>query len=332
MNTADRQLMQAILEAMEDLHRTGDTQVFDLYAAPELIPALRERLAHCDRCGKKLGGEGDIHTCTPDPIGDAQSALIAEMAAQPEQEPVIFCMHWEDRWGVNHYVDPKEPHPAQAKPLYTTPPAAQPAPVQEPVAWLHPANATCVTTDPTAYARGIPLYTTPPAAAPMTEFEEAVAAVDNTLHHAIDHWQDRALKAEALLAQPEQEPTEQNVYLHDGPEWNGRFEAWWEDQGQFCRAGGGEYEKTFAFRAWEAALATPPAAQHQCKWPTCQSEEYQQKLAEQINRELVSTPAAQRQWVGLTPEEIDKTHETQVWDARRSFARAIEAKLKEKNT
>jgi hypothetical protein len=36
-------------------------------------------------------------------------------------------------------------------------------PVQEPVAWLHPANATCVTTDPTAYARGIPLYTTPPA-------------------------------------------------------------------------------------------------------------------------------------------------------------------------
>jgi hypothetical protein len=42
--------------------------------------------------------------------------------------------------------------------------------------------------------------------APMTEFEDAVAACDNTLHYAIDHWQDRALKAEALLAQPEQEP------------------------------------------------------------------------------------------------------------------------------
>jgi hypothetical protein len=37
---------------------------------------------------------------------------------------------------------------------------AQPA--QEPVAWLHPVNETCVTTDPTAYARGIPLYATPP--------------------------------------------------------------------------------------------------------------------------------------------------------------------------
>jgi len=39
-----------------------------------------------------------------------------------------------------------------------------------------------------------------------------------------------------------------------------------------------------------------------------------------------------KEWVGLTDEEIDKTHETQVWDARRSYARAIEAKLKEKNT
>jgi hypothetical protein len=47
---------------------------------------------------------------------------------------------------------------------------------------------------------------TPPTAAPMTEFDEAVAAVDSTLHHAIDHWQDRALKAEALLAKSKQEP------------------------------------------------------------------------------------------------------------------------------
>jgi hypothetical protein len=44
------------------------------------------------------------------------------------------------------------------------------------------------------------------------------------------------------------------------------------------------------------------------------------------------TPATKREWVGLTDEEIDKTHETKVWDARRSYARAIEAKLKEKNT
>jgi hypothetical protein len=32
-------------------------------------------------------------------------------------------------------------------------------------------------------------------------------------------------------------------------------------------------------------------AQRQCKWPTCQSEEYQRELAEQLNRELVSGEA-----------------------------------------
>jgi hypothetical protein len=37
---------------------------------------------------------------------------------------------------------------------------------------------------------------------------------------------------------------------------------------------------------------TPPTAQRQCNWPTCQSEEYQQSLAEQLKQELV-TGAAQ---------------------------------------
>ena len=35
------------------------------------------------------------------------------------------------------------------------------------------------------------------------------------------------------------------------------FEAWWGKYGQFCRAGGGGYEKTFAWLAWcEAAKQT----------------------------------------------------------------------------
>ena len=50
-----------------------------------------------------------------------------------------------------------------------------------------------------------------------------------------------------------------------------------------------------------------------------------------VGTKLYTTPLAQRQWVGLTDEEIDKTYETKIWDARRSYARAIEAKLKEKN-
>jgi DNA segregation ATPase FtsK/SpoIIIE-like protein len=119
------------------------------------ITALRERLAHCDRCGKKLGGEGDIHTCTPDPIGDAQDRLIAEIAAQPE---------------------------------------------------------------------------------PMRLYVEDFA----------------------------------------------RRCGWKKDSGE----GAFEYVQRKSY-AQGLEDATPPAAQQQCNWPTCQSEEYQQALAEQINQELV---------------------------------------------
>ncbi|HFQ7112828.1 TPA: hypothetical protein ACHTOO_000589 [Pseudomonas aeruginosa] len=47
----------------------------------------------------------------------------------------------------------------------------------------------------------------------------------------------------------------------------GVFAEWWEEEGQYCRAGGGDYERTFAFQAWRhlyplllqarAALAQP---------------------------------------------------------------------------
>lgn len=45
------------------------------------------------------------------------------------------------------------------------------------------------------------------------------------------------------------------------------FEQWWNDHGQYCRAGGGEYEKTFAYRAWQAsAKAHSP---NLCTCATC---------------------------------------------------------------
>jgi hypothetical protein len=158
---SDRQLMQRALDALQGLADYRYTK-----SVETTMKALNERLAQCDRCGKRLGGEGDIHTCTPDPIGDAQSALIAEMAAQPEQEPVHQWREKHSAYWYDGYPDNDDGGgPYETRTLYATPPAA-----------------------------------------PMTEFEEAVAACDNTLHHAIDHWQDRALKAEAKLAQPEQEP------------------------------------------------------------------------------------------------------------------------------
>lgn len=50
----DRELMQQALDSY-DKHEP----------LAVVMETLRDRLAHCDRCGKRLGGEGDIHTCTP---------------------------------------------------------------------------------------------------------------------------------------------------------------------------------------------------------------------------------------------------------------------------
>jgi hypothetical protein len=39
------------------------------------------------------------------------------------------------------------------------------------------------------------------------------------------------------------------------PDLETEFPTWWEDHGQFVRAGGGDYERSFAYRAYEGALA-----------------------------------------------------------------------------
>ena len=61
---------------------------------------------------------------------------------------------------------------------------------------------------------------------------------------------------------------------------------------------------------------------------------------QKIGPVYTTPPAAQRQWVGLTDEEVNKIveahttddHGYDIWCDGRSAARAIEAKLKEKNT
>jgi len=131
---SDRDLMQQALNALQGLADYRYTKPVET-----TMKALNERLAHCDRCGKRLGGEGDIHTCTPDPIGDAQDKLIAEMAAQPEQKPIGYLFQHEET-GLTTIVDVQQvewgfeknnPRHQKIGPVYTTPPAA---PVQEPVA------------------------------------------------------------------------------------------------------------------------------------------------------------------------------------------------------
>jgi len=39
------------------------------------------------------------------------------------------------------------------------------------------------------------------------------------------------------------------------------FTKWWEREGQFGRAGGGQYERTFAYNAWMASKRKSPVAQ-----------------------------------------------------------------------
>ncbi|OBY90490.1 hypothetical protein A6723_019460 [Pseudomonas sp. AU11447] len=47
---------------------------------------------------------------------------------------------------------------------------------------------------------------------------------------------------------PQPVPAE-GVRVHDEV-FEAEFMTWWEDDGQFCRSGGGDYERTFAFQAW----------------------------------------------------------------------------------
>ncbi|EPM7254402.1 TPA: hypothetical protein ACRM5L_004645 [Pseudomonas aeruginosa] len=74
--------------------------------------------------------------------------------------------------------------------------------------------------------------------------------------------------AGAALAQPSPAQAEQAEGAHVPDEvFAGVFAEWWEEEGQYCRAGGGDYERTFAFQAWRhlyplllqarAALAQP---------------------------------------------------------------------------
>jgi hypothetical protein len=226
----DRDLIQQALDALEESvdtvrheyetdwrHKmpTRKAQLAGMKAGLDAhiaaIASLRERLAHCDRCGKKLGGEGDIHTCTPreqkrfeqwwdagddipndapytpdtpiqfawagwqaalaqpeqepDPIGDAQDRLIAEMAAQPEQEPVAWVCYGAPGHRDIDFEEADINGLPIGTPLYTTPPAAA-LQEKEPVAWVSAVTGDLTVRDMSHTVSWAPLCkcTAPPAA------------------------------------------------------------------------------------------------------------------------------------------------------------------------
>ena len=79
-----RKAAEMALEACEHLHRTGDTQVFDLCYADKVIPALRQALAQPKREWEELDVNEVreiIYEHVPDPspeLLDKLYGLIAE--------------------------------------------------------------------------------------------------------------------------------------------------------------------------------------------------------------------------------------------------------------
>ena len=132
------------------------------------------------------------------------------------------------------------------------------------------------------------------------------------------------------LAQPVQEPVAWAMYQR------GRLQSFWLDKGDAY-----DFEFT-SEHEWKPLYTTPPAqpapvqepvvmtfdeAYASLSWNEWRMRPIKELLAE-LHR-LTTPPAAQRQWVGLTDEEIYDCDEANA--CRSALAYAIEAKLKEKN-
>jgi len=91
----DRELMHEVLEALESLHRTGDTQVFDMCAAPVLIPALRERLAQPEQEPNYWLGYG-LQAHTEKPFEGATPLYTSPPQRKPLTHPQIHEFDWPD--------------------------------------------------------------------------------------------------------------------------------------------------------------------------------------------------------------------------------------------
>lgn len=107
-----RQALEALEGVLDDSPKVLDASIsgglYEVIQCREAITVLQARLAHCDRCGKRLGEEGDIHTCTP----------------KPEQEPVAYLC--ENAVGHKYFRWKKPSSTYKPIALYTAPPQRKP--------------------------------------------------------------------------------------------------------------------------------------------------------------------------------------------------------------
>jgi hypothetical protein len=156
----DRDIMKQALEALKKYHYytldMGHPNHSMLHEGFNAVTALQERLAHCDRCGKRLGGECDIHTCTPkNQCGETCEraklcATCAGVLVQPEQEPVAVWKLQEDGWDTICDGDWLQTLPVGTTLFHL--PAAQPE--QEPEYCCCPHDSDCAVHNMPAYPAG----------------------------------------------------------------------------------------------------------------------------------------------------------------------------------
>ncbi|MBG6083135.1 hypothetical protein [Rubrivivax gelatinosus] len=110
-----------------------------------------------------------------------------------------------------------------------------------------------------------------------------------------------------------------------GAEWEPRFERWWQDHGQFVRSGGGAYEKAFACRAYEAALASVGGRRSDAGGTRSTATDAGPSLAAAV-RQLLAAQASEGAATGafvLKPETRD--HQRRVLLAWRAVHDALQA-------
>jgi len=154
------------------------------------------------------------------------------------------------------------------------------------------------------------------------------------------HWIDGADAAITAIKEARSAPVQEPMALEEYDagllnDYGGGNVEWWQD---YIRA-----ELGRAYEHYQSQMATPPAAQPaQEAWREFASD-YERgvidgrQMQAQSSVDKAVNAMAQRPWVGLTDEEIDAAWRsvdyTQEYGLFRiAVARAIEAKLKEKNT